>query len=357
RLGGQRRTLARRRTHRRRPHRSHPQGHAQQAAAQRRADLAREPLAVLLRGRVADARGPRPRHEAGLGRCHGRDRRGRRRVPVRRRLQQGLRRGLRRRTPLRALAHPTPGAIHRPAAGARAAPVRRVRHERATRHDGPVPAVLDRAVGGRLVAWVYLDDQFPDHPKVALAGGDAGCLFICALAYAKRHATEGVIPTAQVPRLSDRKAPTKLARRLVEVGLWEEDGDTYRIHDYHEWNRPGENRKAAARKAAQARWRNSQGNAKRNAKRNASASETHSESDSDPPAERTADASETHSDRIRDAHASTCPLPLPLTEDLTSSNGLTTRPDTPDDDDPATAPPNGHNPQPHQPNHAPDQDQ
>src|SRR5690606_33490144 len=130
-----------------------------------------------------------------------------------------------------------------------------------------------------------------------------------------------------------------------------------RIHDYHEWNRPGENRKAAARKAAQARWRNSQGNAKRNAKRNASASETHSESDSDPPAARTADASETHSDRIRDAHASTCPLPLPLTEDLTSSNGLTTRPDTPDDDDPATAPPNGHNPQPHQPNHAPDQDQ
>jgi len=207
------------------------------------------------------------------------------------------------------------------------------------------------------VAWVYLDDQFPDHPKVALAGGDAGWLFICALAYVKRYDTEGVIPKAQVPRLSDRKAPTKLARRLVEVGLWEEDGDTYRIHDYHEWNRPGENRKAAARKAAQARWRNSQGNAKRNAKRNASASETHSESDSDPPAERTADASETHSDRIRDAHASTCPLPLPLTEDLTSSNGLTTRPDTPDDDDPATAPPNGHNPQPHQPNHAPDQDQ
>lgn len=139
------------------------------------------------------------------------------------------------------------------------------------------------------MAWVYLDDQFPDHPKVAAAGGDAAWLFICGLAYCRRYGTEGKIPRAQVPRLSDRKAPMKLAAKLIEVRLWIEDPDGFQVHDYSDWNRPGESKSEAGRKAANARW----SKAKKDAKRNA-------------------DASDSHSDRIESAYAGECTIPIPV---------------------------------------------
>lgn len=40
------------------------------------------------------------------------------------------------------------------------------------------------------MAWIYLDDHFPDHPKIVLAGGDGAWLFVCGLGYCKRFATE-----------------------------------------------------------------------------------------------------------------------------------------------------------------------
>lgn len=118
--------------------------------------------------------------------------------------------------------------------------------------------------------WVYLDDHFPDHPKVAAAGGDAAWLFVCGLAYSKRYATDGAIPRNQVARLTDRKNPLKLAGTLVTVGLWETADDGFQVHDYSDWNRPAESRSEAGRKAAEARW-----HSKRNANGNANACDPH----------------------------------------------------------------------------------
>ncbi len=80
--------------------------------------------------------------------------------------------------------------------------------------------------------WVRLDDSFPEHPKVLEAGGEAGWLHVCALAYCNRNTTDGLIHRNAIPRLSDRKNPLRLADRLVEVGIWERDGADYRIHDH-----------------------------------------------------------------------------------------------------------------------------
>jgi len=105
---------------------------------------------------------------------------------------------------------------------------------------------------------IYLLDEFPEHPKVVRAGGDAAWLYVCALAYVNRHLTGGFIPTEAVPRLSDRKAPTKLAARLVDVGLWEEVTGGYLVHDYDVHNYGAQEKRLArqekARKAANARW-------------------------------------------------------------------------------------------------------
>lgn len=142
------------------------------------------------------------------------------------------------------------------------------------------------------MAWVYLDDQFPDHPKVSLAGGEAAWLFVCGLAYTRRHELAGRIPKSQVPRLSDGRRPFELAKRLVDVGLWEDTGGHFfLVHDYDEWNRPEESRKAAARKAAAVRWEK-----ERNAKADAEAMRSHSDSTNEGTA---------------DPHADRCPTPPP----------------------------------------------
>lgn len=102
--------------------------------------------------------------------------------------------------------------------------------------------------------WVYLDDRFPEHVKVERAGGDAAWLFVAGLCYVNRNLTGGTIPKTAVPRLTDRKSPMRLAERLVDVGLWEDEGDDFRIHDYEHQNRSAMARREKAKKAATARW-------------------------------------------------------------------------------------------------------
>lgn len=85
---------------------------------------------------------------------------------------------------------------------------------------------------GPIMTWVRIDESFPEHPKVLAAGGDAAWLHVCALAYCNRFLTDGVIPGSMLTRLSDRKRPTVLATKLVEVGLWEITDAGWTIHDF-----------------------------------------------------------------------------------------------------------------------------
>lgn len=105
---------------------------------------------------------------------------------------------------------------------------------------------------------IYLVDEFPEHPKVVRAGGDAAWLWVCGMGYVNRQLTRGFIPADLVPRLSDRKAPMKLAERLVDVGLWEKVHGGFLVHDYDDHNFGALAKKQArqdkARKAANARW-------------------------------------------------------------------------------------------------------
>lgn len=82
------------------------------------------------------------------------------------------------------------------------------------------------------MAWVRLEDGFMEHPKVIKAGPAAAWLFICGLGYANRNLTDGFIPSAVVPRLADLKGCATLARRLVDVRLWERADGGYQVHDY-----------------------------------------------------------------------------------------------------------------------------
>lgn len=103
------------------------------------------------------------------------------------------------------------------------------------------------------MSWVKLDDQFPTHPKIVAAGGDAAWLHVCALCYCATHLTDGMLPKGMVERISDRKAPRKLADKLVEVGAWVDNGDTYELHGYLDYNPSREHVENERRKAAERR--------------------------------------------------------------------------------------------------------
>jgi len=166
------------------------------------------------------------------------------------------------------------------------------------------------------MAWVYIDDQFPDHPKVVAAGDAAAWLFVCGLAYCKRYATAGRIPKGQVAKLTGARSPAKLARTLVAVVLWEDDGTHYVVHDFDDWNKPQASRTESARKAAKARWDK----------------QAKPPPDADAHADAMPDASGTHSRSTAEGDAPGCPPPL--TQLLTfSDNSRRLSGDASDDDD------------------------
>ncbi|TEU01978.1 MAG: hypothetical protein E3J29_00170 [Dehalococcoidia bacterium] len=109
--------------------------------------------------------------------------------------------------------------------------------------------------------WVKLDENFPDHWKLAELGDYAplcGWLYICGLAFSNRQLRDGRIPKTHVPKLAnfqhigietaqikgnsgplvsfgDDVETEMLAKLLVAVGLWEDRGDHFYIHDYLEF--------------------------------------------------------------------------------------------------------------------------
>lgn len=82
------------------------------------------------------------------------------------------------------------------------------------------------------MTWVKLDDGFPEHPKVIQAGGQAAWLYVAALCYSGRNLTDGHIPAAVLPRLTDLKSPGRLAEALVRARLFIEVDGGWQIHDY-----------------------------------------------------------------------------------------------------------------------------
>ena len=118
--------------------------------------------------------------------------------------------------------------------------------------------------------YIKMSDSLPEHRKIVMAGGDAAWLHVCALAYASRNLTDGFFPQDVLPRLSDRKAPAKLAARLIDVNLWHGPGHEckrcpqpqpgeYVIHDYLEHQRSAARVAEVSDRRAAAGWRAARG--------------------------------------------------------------------------------------------------
>ena len=126
------------------------------------------------------------------------------------------------------------------------------------------------------MAWVRLDDEFDEHPKIARVGPFGAWLQVQALCYCNRNLTDGFVPLAiaeafmrrGIVRIDEAGRRWTLgetcgmhgrdvqeadwAAVLVEAGMWEVVPGGYRIHDYKDYQ-PSKARVIAARKAWNAR--------------------------------------------------------------------------------------------------------
>ena len=92
------------------------------------------------------------------------------------------------------------------------------------------------------MAYIKLDDRFPDHPKIVQAGPDAAYLYVCGLCYCNRYLTDGYIPEAIVPRLTSYadEQIKQLVSRLLDARLWHVSSNAlahngYEVHGYLEY--------------------------------------------------------------------------------------------------------------------------
>lgn len=172
------------------------------------------------------------------------------------------------------------------------------------------------------MTWVYLDDGFYDGDKIALAGGDAGWLYVCALSYCRRKKNGGIFPKAIVGQFSDRKNPAGLAGKLVDVELWEDIGDCYSIHDYEQWNKLAKEEQQArsdkAKRAALARWHGK--HARGDARTMPDECSEDAQGDAPPDAQTMPSPSTPSGERLSSTHvgsdAQPCPNPTTTTDEI-----------------------------------------
>lgn len=107
--------------------------------------------------------------------------------------------------------------------------------------------------------WIRLDTHFASNPKLLALiserdGYRAAFAWVCSLAYAGRHGTDGYIPEAALPFIHARRVD---ANRLVAHGLWIPAPGGWEINSWAEFqlsNEETQKRREKAQRAALIRW-------------------------------------------------------------------------------------------------------
>lgn len=112
------------------------------------------------------------------------------------------------------------------------------------------------------MAWFKVDDRLWSHPKWMMLPIEAKALWVSAGSYCAMHETDGEISRQTLAIVLPNSRQTRAANALVEAGLWEQESDGYRFHEWAEYQ-PTKAQLDAERQATKERvkrWRNSQRN-------------------------------------------------------------------------------------------------
>jgi len=82
-----------------------------------------------------------------------------------------------------------------------------------------------------------LDPWLPEDERIMAVGPQAELLYIRGLLYIRRGLREGDIPKYALGEVGHSIARVKYcAQQLVDVGLWDDCGATWRVHQWVKWN-------------------------------------------------------------------------------------------------------------------------
>ena len=81
------------------------------------------------------------------------------------------------------------------------------------------------------MAWVRIDDNFPEHPKVIGLSDKAFRLYITALCYSNRYLTDGILPLNTVKSFANSRHISS----LIASNLWELSENFIKILSYDEY--------------------------------------------------------------------------------------------------------------------------
>lgn len=120
------------------------------------------------------------------------------------------------------------------------------------------------------MVWFKVDDRFHHHPKAIAAGLAALGLWTVAGSWSVDNLTDGFIPRHVLASLSPDAHRGRLAKRLVEAGLWDEvPGEGWQFHDWGDDGRQKTSEQVKAERKAtrerQARFREAHRNGVTNA--------------------------------------------------------------------------------------------
>lgn len=132
------------------------------------------------------------------------------------------------------------------------------------------------------MTWIKIDDDLPDHPKVAGLTDGAFRLYLTGLCYCSRHLTDGRIPEAVTSRWGVRHAD-RAASELMSAGLWTSSADGFEVVGYLEHQRSKVEVEALSVKRSKAGKRGGKATAtaKQLAKQTAGKSQAETETESD----------------------------------------------------------------------------
>jgi len=117
--------------------------------------------------------------------------------------------------------------------------------------------------------WVKLDDEFPVHHKLTIAGRHIGrqatgrvlAVFVEGLCWSNKHHTEGFLPAAVVGSFRHDRDPLQVAAALVWARFWEPADGGWRIHNWGKYQLDearraaiSQARSSAGKKGAESRW-------------------------------------------------------------------------------------------------------
>lgn len=91
------------------------------------------------------------------------------------------------------------------------------------------------------MTWVKFDDDLPNNRRwrrLVRKDPAAACLWVASICWASKNLTDGMVPKAELEEVAPIQKPEQRAQILVEDGAWEDRGDAWYVHDFHDYQPP-----------------------------------------------------------------------------------------------------------------------